>query len=154
MGILSVQDFLDGISASIEATQVPNEGVGVKQEASPGELVIGTMSEQLRKLYVQWQLYKAVLGEECAKHQQLHQKTKQGGKLEPEELTLVQEHVSKHWHEEFLHALFKRMVILEFPQVSLFEEGIGVRKGWIIVRRCNRGLCDGCAMYGGCKPEI
>lgn len=99
-------------------------------EPETGEKVVGTLPDDLKKLYVVMLNAKE---KTKAVHDRLEKEIPALGDKVPEEKkkAIIQEHAVVHLEENLIHELFWTSVRLEFPETS--SDDVGLRKDWQVV---------------------
>ncbi len=124
-GMLFLKKVMGMVSeASLKGVKLPD------YELEEGEKVVGTLSDDLKKLYV------VMLGAKektKALHDRLEKEISELGDNIPKgkKKAIVQEHAMVHLEEDLIESAFWTCVRLEFPEVG--SDDVGLRQDWQVV---------------------
>jgi len=126
--------FLRDLLDKMAAVDLANSASVINTDVVEGEKAVGTMSEDLQRLYVVYLETAKALKPECAKLDvevgSIVNKPK--SECTPEEITLMQEHVLAHDRVDRIGEIFWHELSEEIPETVGYSRG--VRKGWQVVR--------------------
>ena len=131
----SMDVFLYGIFAKAKAMDVPDDSFSPKEKVSGKEEVIGTLSDELKKLSIVIHDYRVTLN---AKKEFMLALAKKVAfdKATGEEITIYREYSLEYGRLSVLYAIFLQMVreSLFDAETAVINPAINFRENWQVVR--------------------
>lgn len=127
-----MQKFLLDLSRQIGAVKLGDDATGPKEEVGPGERVIGTLPEDVRKLFVVHSNHIDAMNGLCKGFHASSLEFLLGKPPEPEDAVAADQHVVLHRQVELVSNIFWHSVRRAFPGIAC-EDHIGIRKDWQVV---------------------
>jgi len=117
------------------AVVLDNEKFQPEGEMMPGDIPLGILPDDIKKLWVVVRRRSDKLSKECDK---IHGTLKVLAAKAPTAVTekdkeLIQQHTALHSRQEVLSEVFWQAVKEAFPQTFILPGSIGLRKGWQVV---------------------
>lgn len=127
--------LLKQLSAQIAAVSMASIKAP-KTEVKPGEVVVGVLPASLRKFHAVHSRRIDALQAQCKKSHQILDRLKKAGKGKesPKDLLAGSQHALAHEEMELVSKLYWLAVRQAFPVQLAVASGVGLRKGWKVVR--------------------